>query len=147
MSDDLIKRSDAIEAVSISCRTCLARDIEDCKKCSVPKLRELINAIPSADRPQDICEYGEYCMCATCHYQEDCSNCADCVSNNKQMHDIWTCTKYMRKEYLRKGSCDTPTIEIMAHGNCARCGKPIEGNSIFLCNECKSLMKGADDEA
>ena len=103
--------------------------------------------LPSADRPQDICEYGEYCMCATCHYQEDCSNCADCVSNNKQMHDIWTCTKYMRKEYLRKGSCDTPTIEIMAHGNCARCGKPIEGNSIFLCNECKSLMKGADDEA
>lgn len=37
-------------------------------------------------------------------------------------------------------------IEIVAHGNCARCGKPIEGNSIFLCDECKSLMKGADDE-
>ena len=38
MSDDLIKRSDAIEAVSISCRTCLARDIEDCKKMLRPKV-------------------------------------------------------------------------------------------------------------
>ena len=53
MSDDLIKRSDAIKAVSIPCRTCLAKDIEDCEKCSIPKLKELINAIPSADRPQE----------------------------------------------------------------------------------------------
>lgn len=52
MSDDSIKRFDAIEAVSISCGTCIARNIEDCEKCSVPKLRELINAIPSVDRPQ-----------------------------------------------------------------------------------------------
>ena len=44
---DLIKREDAINVVSISCGTCLARDVEDCKKCSVLKLRELINAIPS----------------------------------------------------------------------------------------------------
>lgn len=41
---------------------------------------------------------------------------------------------------------DAPTIEIVAHGNCARCGKPVEGNSIFLCDECKSLIKGAEDE-
>lgn len=48
MSDDLIRRSDAIEEVSIPCGTCLARDSKDCEKCSVPKLNELINAIPSA---------------------------------------------------------------------------------------------------
>lgn len=51
MSNDCIKRSDVMEAVSVSCRTCLARNIEDCKKCSVLKLRELINVIPSVDRP------------------------------------------------------------------------------------------------
>ena len=59
-----------------------------------------------ADRPQDICEYGEYCMCATCHYQEDCSYCTDCTESQKQIHDIWSCTKYMRKECLRKGTDD-----------------------------------------
>lgn len=52
MSKDTIYREDAIEVISISCGTCIARNIEDCEKCSVPKLRELINAIPSADRPQ-----------------------------------------------------------------------------------------------
>ena len=52
MSDRLLKESEVIKAVSISCGTCLARNIEDCEKCSVPKLRELIKAVPSADRPQ-----------------------------------------------------------------------------------------------
>lgn len=55
----------------------------------------------------DECAYGKYCMCATCSFQNDCSsNCADCMSNNKQIHDIWSCTKYMRKEHLREGADD-----------------------------------------
>ena len=53
MNNDTIRRADAVKAVSISCVTCLAKCAKDCEKCSVPKLRELINAIPSADRPQE----------------------------------------------------------------------------------------------
>lgn len=51
---DTIYRDEAIKVVSIPCRTCLARDSKDCEKCSVPKLNELINAIPSADKPQNV---------------------------------------------------------------------------------------------
>ena len=137
---DLIVRDALYKAV---CRLWDKSDSEDFEK----GVFEIIKDAPTIDRLQSACEYGEYCMCATCHYQEDCYYCADCTEAKKQMHDIWTCTKYMRKEYMRKGSCDAPTIEIVAHGNCARCGKPIEGNSIFLCDECKSLMKGADNGA
>lgn len=53
------------------------------------------------------CEYSKYCMCATCEYQLNnsgkgcCSGCADCMREKQQVHDVWTCTKYMRKEILR----------------------------------------------
>lgn len=69
---DLIKREDAIKAVSIPCGTCLASDNKDCEKCSVPKLIELINAIPSADRPQ-----GEWLIEKTLYdnYNYRCSYC------------------------------------------------------------------------
>lgn len=55
----------------------------------------------------DECEYGKYCMCSTCFYQinnsgrECCTTCVDCAREGKQVHDVWSCTKYMRKEYLR----------------------------------------------
>lgn len=48
------------------------------------------------------CEYGKYCMCATCTYKEKCDECGDCLRGKKQIHDIWTCTKYERKEELRQ---------------------------------------------
>ena len=72
--NDTIYREDAIEAVSLSCRTCLARNAEDCEKCSVPKLRELINVIPSANRSQgEWIEknngYDTTCECSVCHYR------------------------------------------------------------------------------
>lgn len=51
------------------------------------------------------CGYGKYCMCQTCEYQlskkEGCYKCADCVGEKKQIHDVWTCTKYERKKHLR----------------------------------------------
>ena len=53
------------------------------------------------------CKYGKYCMCQTCEYQinntgkECCNTCADCHREDKQVHDIWSCTKYERKGYLR----------------------------------------------
>ena len=56
---------------------------------------------------EDKCKYNKYCMCQTCKYQMDkdsynlCSGCEDCIHNDRQMHDIWACTKYERKEHLR----------------------------------------------
>lgn len=46
-------------------------------------------------------------MCATCEYQlnnsdrRSCSECDDCYRENKQVHDVWSCTKYERKIVLR----------------------------------------------
>lgn len=43
-----------------------------------------------------------YCMCKTCMKQfNNCIHCSDCIRENKQVHDIWYCPKYMRKEHLR----------------------------------------------
>lgn len=48
-----------------------------------------------------------HCMCKTCEYQlnntgkECCSGCDDCMREQKQVHDVWSCTKYERKDYLR----------------------------------------------
>lgn len=53
------------------------------------------------------CKYGEHCMCATCEFQlnnsgrRSCSECDDCYRENKQVHDVWSCTKYERKIILR----------------------------------------------
>lgn len=53
------------------------------------------------------CKYGEYCMCATCEYQLNnsdrgsCSKCDDCYREDKQVHDVWSCTVYERKRILR----------------------------------------------
>ena len=53
------------------------------------------------------CKYSQYCMCQTCEYQinntgkECCTTCADCRRENEQIHDIWSCTKYERKKFLR----------------------------------------------
>lgn len=98
---EMLKRYQVDLCYGIACKDCSMLTEEG--GCRVEKW---IDTFPSADRPQSACEYGEYCMCATCHYQEDCSYCADCTEAQKQMHDVWTCTKYMRKEHLRKGADD-----------------------------------------
>lgn len=55
----------------------------------------------------EVCEYSKYCMCQTCEYQinntgkECCNTCADCYREDEQIHDIWSCTKYERKKFLR----------------------------------------------
>lgn len=80
--EDLIKREDAIKAISISCGTCLARDTEDCDKCSVPKLCGLISAIPSADRPSKEGEWEieEFTSTYGKGYRLTCSECGDVVT-------------------------------------------------------------------
>jgi len=86
--------------------------------------------------PIERCEYGKYCLCATCHYQEDCADCADCTEAQEQMHDIWTCTKYMRKERLRKEAA----VKIVSNGNCPICHKHLKGSRLFLCEECSEKV-------
>ena len=56
------------------------------------------------------CKYSEYCMCQTCEFQsnnsskECCNSCNDCEREKRQVHDVWSCTKYERSKYLRLGS-------------------------------------------
>ena len=67
--------------------------------------------------------------CSLCHYGvQPWNNTNYCPSCGADMRE--------RKDF-----------QVIVNGNCTKCGKPIEGNSIFLCDECKSLMEGADDEA
>lgn len=44
-----------------------------------------------------ICEFGKMCMCNSCKYQKVCKLCSDCLREKKQIHDVWSCTKYERK--------------------------------------------------
>ena len=84
----------------------LAKRLEE-EGITYEELERIIHDAKEEARKEISCAYGNYCMCATCSFQNDCSsNCADCMSNNKQIHDIWSCTKYMRKEHLRKGADD-----------------------------------------
>ena len=52
------------------------------------------------------CEYGEYCLCGTCRYQtieeekHNCCECVDCRRENRQVHDVWACSKYERRKEL-----------------------------------------------
>lgn len=48
------------------------------------------------------CKYGEYCLCWTCN-KKQCREkyCAECLSKNYPIHDIWACQEYERKEELR----------------------------------------------
>jgi len=96
MMNDTIYREDAIEVVSLSCGPCLARNSDDCEKCSVPKLRELINAIPSTDRPQGewIIEidvngntYGRCSICGMRQYAGQLNFCPDCEARMKGADD------------------------------------------------------------
>lgn len=92
---DLIKREDAIKAISISCGTCLARDTEDCDKCSVPKLCRLISAIPSVDRPSGewMPKNSHTMYCDVCGFEEvewrtqDYDYCPRCGARMKGADD------------------------------------------------------------
>lgn len=69
MNNDTIKRINALEAISGSCKTCLASSIGYCDRCSVTELRKLINAIPPADKPQN--ERLEEALEWTCKYASE----------------------------------------------------------------------------
>lgn len=54
MSDDLIRRSDAIEAITNHCENeCYYRADSWCPQCQREEFQDAIKAIPSADRPQE----------------------------------------------------------------------------------------------
>lgn len=54
MNDDLIKRSDAIGAITNHCENeCYYRVDNWCPQCQREEFEEAIKAVPSADRPQE----------------------------------------------------------------------------------------------
>ena len=64
----------------------------------------------------DECKYGKYCLCATCEHRLNkssklrCYDCEDCMREQKQVHDVWSCSRYERSIYLRK-YLGKPTFE------------------------------------
>lgn len=113
--NDLIKRRDATKVISISCGTCLARDTENCDKCSVPKLCKLMNAIPSADLSSEFSEWARHWF-------------KDFVSRPSGM--------WIRDEFGSKCSC----CGLYAYRD--KFDKPWES---FYCPNCGAKMKGAGD--
>ena len=83
MRDDLIKRSDAIGAITNHCENeCYYRVDNWCPQCQREEFQEAIKAVPSADRPKGewIDEANEYdasfgihdYICSNCnHYADD----------------------------------------------------------------------------
>ena len=84
MSDDLIKRSDAIWAITNHCENeCYYRVDNWCPQCQREEFQEAIKAVPSADRPQGEWirdrywskgtgmgeEYGFFYKCSLCEYE------------------------------------------------------------------------------
>lgn len=135
MSDDLIKRSDAIKAV----------ESEDCFayiECKAEVLYNRINAIPSADRPQGDVD------AVTIFMRE--------MHNLKQGY-ITTSEFDERIEPLRHLCYGRPQGEWIDKGRnlwgCSNCGMEIYSESEKdrnefhkWCSRCGAQMKGADNE-
>ena len=92
MSDDLIKRSDAIVAITNHCENeCYYRVDNWCPQCQRKEFEEIINAIPSVDRPQgywikiDVATY-RCSKCGKIQIADDDNElnfCCCCGSRNK----------------------------------------------------------------
>lgn len=105
------------------------------------------------------CIYNNYCLCATCEFQKittiGCcaAGCYDCLRAGKQVHDIWSCTKYQRKGFLRadlgKDNQDIGWRHIDDFLQCKTCGAKFserimeffENNAPKFCPECGSDMR------
>ena len=90
MNDDLIKRSDAIGAITNHCENeCCYRVENWCPQCQREEFQEAIKAVPSADRPQ-----GEWVRTGRTNIyggiEVQCSNCGDKVMV-QHLEDEWYC--------------------------------------------------------
>ena len=130
MSDDLIRRSDAIEAVAFW--------YEDFNGCDGNYFaHKCLETLPSADRPQGEWKrrlvdngFNADWICSECGYRVK----TDFVSFNYCPN----CGCRM------KGKGDSnKTHEVVANGNCAICGKTLSGDRVFVCKECAD--KGKDE--
>ena len=82
MKDDLIKRSDAIGAITNHCENeCYYRVDNWCPQCQREEFEEAIKAVPSADRPSEVIYGNEHNCIMTifgeCSYAE--TGCGDCA--------------------------------------------------------------------
>ena len=86
MSDDLIKRSDAIGAITNHCEyECYYRVDHWCPQCQREEFEEAIKAVPSADRPQ-----GEWIY----------------TDNPLRLDDEWECSRCRNISFVKTNFCD-----------------------------------------
>ena len=134
MSDDLIRRSDAIDAITNHCENeCYYRADNWCPQCQREEFEKAINAIPSADRPSAVDLSNVYSTAYKSGYEK---GKADRPKGEwiYGEHDVAMCDGY----------------------RCDRCGlfvpwdyehKSIDFiNDYHFCPNCGARMKGADDE-
>lgn len=153
MSDDLIKRSDAIDAIHREARLAggsVAIEYAD-------MFQDALRSVPSADRPRaewmdsdgnfvPLDENG----CTT--VSAWCSNCGEWLTGSDEyLTSGQFCPNCGARMRRRLGA------KIVANGNCALCGKPLQDGRLFVCKECEERIskelscggaeiKGADDE-
>ena len=100
MSEDLIKRSDAIGAITNHCENeCYYRVDNWCPQCQREEFQEAIKAVPSADRPQGEWieqedDYHHYWECSECgmgvgldDIRNYCPNCGARMKGADDEHD------------------------------------------------------------
>ena len=137
MSEDLIRRSDAIDAVMNTEPVFAVDSLEPYQK--TKDVVEALEVIPSADRPQ-----GEWIALD----ERDVSGCWKCSACGTPTHAIGAKAIYKYCPFCgadMKGADDfARTHEVVANGNCAICGKPLSGDKVFICEECSK--KGANDD-
>ena len=103
---------------------------------------DAVKALPSADRPQgpwiDNGWKGDWQFetdgRGNCLHEYECSECGFHKKGSKSNY-CPNCGADMRE---RKD------FQVIVNGNCTKCGKPLSGNRIFICEECEEQNKESE---
>ena len=79
-------------------------------------IEKIIDSAPSID----------IVRCKECKYEKD----GYCINQNHKVMSMHYCSYGERKDF-----------QVIVNGNCTKCGKPLSGNRIFICEECEEQSK------
>ena len=133
MSDDLIKRSDVVGAITNHCENeCYYRGDNWCPQCQREEFQEAIEAVPSADRPQKVITQ------ITFDEEKLREIVKEAVERFKEEYEI---TDRPQGEWIIEVDANDNT-----YGRCSICGMRQYAGQLNFCPDCGARMKGADDE-